>query len=583
MTTELTKAAQQALHLEDRLEDMACVWSPSDNRDLVNNAAAELRRLRALTQRPAAQTLSHDETHDWSDRIAKLQRPASLPAPQQATPDSACKVCHGTGDAPLVTKGESLCKACYGTGETLPQATTEEIAQVTGYTIPTPDDSFTAITYQTNDIGFFVDATEAARKQKALFFVNGFHDSVFGQSTPGWSYTQTRRVDENTVDIGRVVAFADEKDTPEPIPMVLHCPKCGMQHIDAPESGDVDDGHVTSHGWDNPPHRSHLCHGCDTIWRPADVPTTGVKAIATKGKADTWVPGQAAATPEPLIRFCPGCGSVGDVPNSFRDCCPDGFKARLIPASLAHHCHDLFTPATDASKNAATPEPVPAEQAKWCEYVAGMVDGWVSAEWSHYHHMDEGRRVKAIAGIIERRLWALQKQTAATPEQQAAGEPVGEVVWIQPNHLQMARVAPHLCRVAPTRIAPDFVPLSTHPAPGVPEVDFVGYVSPEALEELRMSGESASIHHWRAREDFVAVYVRRKPGALGAISELLAALDSILAAVSTNEGDSMGRLNSDDKVIWTVSSSWAADVRVTLGDLRKIALAAAQAKGGEHA
>lgn len=63
----------------------------------------------------------------------------------------------------------------------------------------------------------------------------------------------------------------------------------------------------------------------------------------------------------------------------------------------------------------ATPEPVPAEQAKWCEYVAGMVDCWVSAEWSNYHHKDEDRRVKAIAGIIERRLWALQKQPA-TPE-----------------------------------------------------------------------------------------------------------------------------------------------------------------------
>lgn len=37
------------------------------------------------------------------------------------------------------------------------------------------------------------------------------------QATPGWSYTQTRRVDENTLDIGRVVAFADEQATPEPV------------------------------------------------------------------------------------------------------------------------------------------------------------------------------------------------------------------------------------------------------------------------------------------------------------------------------------------------------------------------------
>jgi hypothetical protein len=64
-----------------------------------------------------------------------------------------------------------------------------------------------------------------------------------------------------------------------PIPMVLHCPKCGRQHVDAPEAAT---------GWTNPPHRSHQCAGCATVWRPADVPTTGVDAVATNGKADTW-------------------------------------------------------------------------------------------------------------------------------------------------------------------------------------------------------------------------------------------------------------------------------------------------------
>lgn len=55
-----------------------------------------------------------------------------------------------------------------------------------------------------------------------------------------------------------------------PIPMVLHCPRCGMQHVDAPEPGN---------GWDNPPHRTHLCHGCGGRWRPANVPTVGVVAL----------------------------------------------------------------------------------------------------------------------------------------------------------------------------------------------------------------------------------------------------------------------------------------------------------------
>src|SRR5574340_600312 len=35
-------------------------------------------------------------------------------------------------------------------------------------------------------------------------------------------------------------------------------------------SGGPNAGRVRK-GWDNPPHRSHLCHGCGHIWRPADV------------------------------------------------------------------------------------------------------------------------------------------------------------------------------------------------------------------------------------------------------------------------------------------------------------------------
>lgn len=60
-----------------------------------------------------------------------------------------------------------------------------------------------------------------------------------------------------------------------PIDMILNCPACLQQHIDQPEPG-----------WDNRPHKSHLCHHCDFIWRPADVPTNGVAAIKTRGKND---------------------------------------------------------------------------------------------------------------------------------------------------------------------------------------------------------------------------------------------------------------------------------------------------------
>ena len=71
-----------------------------------------------------------------------------------------------------------------------------------------------------------------------------------------------------------------------PIDSVLYCPKCGLQHIDAPDTNY--DPHYEGHMvWTNPPHRSHLCGGCGYIWRPADVPTNGVAAIKTRGKSDS--------------------------------------------------------------------------------------------------------------------------------------------------------------------------------------------------------------------------------------------------------------------------------------------------------
>jgi hypothetical protein len=95
-----------------------------------------------------------------------------------------------------------------------------------------------------------------------------------------------------------------------PIDMILHCPKCGLQHVDAPEEPEccgklvvgaeymgsremICCGEPERDEWDNPPHRSHLCHRCGHIWRPADVPTNGVAAIKTKGRADKLAASQA--------------------------------------------------------------------------------------------------------------------------------------------------------------------------------------------------------------------------------------------------------------------------------------------------
>ncbi|MBJ9669008.1 hypothetical protein I5693_15780 [Burkholderia cenocepacia] len=102
----------------------------------------------------------------------------------------------------------------------------------------------------------------------------------------------------------RAYTSAAHPGQPEPIDMLLFCPKCGVQHVDAPEpftpTGRCEcagpdqceacesNRAAFEESWQNPPHRSHLCHACGNIWRPADVPTNGVAAIETRGKADTW-------------------------------------------------------------------------------------------------------------------------------------------------------------------------------------------------------------------------------------------------------------------------------------------------------
>lgn len=99
----------------------------------------------------------------------------------------------------------------------------------------------------------------------------------------------------------------------EPLPLIMHCPRCGFQHADEEEPqcestehgtnlrcvkmkgherlGGVKGLHSSDKAlsrWTNPPHRTHQCSKCNCRWRPADVFTVGVKEIKTRGESDTW-------------------------------------------------------------------------------------------------------------------------------------------------------------------------------------------------------------------------------------------------------------------------------------------------------
>lgn len=93
---------------------------------------------------------------------------------------------------------------------------------------------------------------------------------------PHTAATKIVMLDE--ADIKSIVPAVVQELATTPIDMILHCEACGLQHVDAPDERTPE--------WNNPPHKSHLCHGCGYVWRPADVPTNGVRAIQTKGSND---------------------------------------------------------------------------------------------------------------------------------------------------------------------------------------------------------------------------------------------------------------------------------------------------------
>ena len=152
----------------------------------------------------------------------------------------------------------------------------------------------------------------------------------------------------------------------QPIDMVLHCPNCGKQHIDAPEGqfipGFTADETVAYNEhyklWTNPPHRSHLCHGCSCIWRPADVPTNGVESIKTDGKADTWPthaeevraqPAPQAGAAEPIYQVSQPY--PGDPVNTWRDASEQAYDLhRPHMRRIVYAAHPTEQPSQDAER-----------------------------------------------------------------------------------------------------------------------------------------------------------------------------------------------------------------------------------------
>lgn len=78
------------------------------------------------------------------------------------------------------------------------------------------------------------------------------------------------------------------------------------------------------------------------LWKAAPATAVFIADLRNALAKDAGRASLSANAGEPLVRYCPGCGSVGPVDGKYRDCCPDSGRARMIPEPLANQCRDTF-------------------------------------------------------------------------------------------------------------------------------------------------------------------------------------------------------------------------------------------------
>lgn len=121
-----------------------------------------------------------------------------------------------------------------------------------------------------------------------------------------------------------------------PVPMALHCPKCGTEHVDEGEWA------TTRH------HRTHRCAKCEHEWRPFDFETVGV--VKDTGESQAYVSYYDGAHDGPGWYYTdseyPEEGSVGSF-DSFEE------AARHAAQSYYRICPpELMRPASKEAKSA---------------------------------------------------------------------------------------------------------------------------------------------------------------------------------------------------------------------------------------
>ena len=83
-------------------------------------------------------------------------------------------------------------------------------------------------------------------------------------------------------DLNRFTKWLQARSHRRPIPMILFCPKCHVQHVDElePAGSRLNPGAVDI-DWSKRPHRTHLCKmpSCGHMFRPSNFATVGVAEL----------------------------------------------------------------------------------------------------------------------------------------------------------------------------------------------------------------------------------------------------------------------------------------------------------------
>jgi predicted RNA-binding Zn-ribbon protein involved in translation (DUF1610 family) len=77
---------------------------------------------------------------------------------------------------------------------------------------------------------------------------------------------ETLRMDTTVITLGAIITEAERAFAAVPVPMLIYCPECGARHIDEGEFA-------------TKVHHTHSCQTCGLTWRPAVVPTDGVRFL----------------------------------------------------------------------------------------------------------------------------------------------------------------------------------------------------------------------------------------------------------------------------------------------------------------